>query len=210
MILLLSTANHNIKCAKDYLEFKSGNLEKYKEMGLEIDSEFIDSFIDEFKLLDYDREYIRTNFNGPELNQYNFINNLASECYAGFAIESSEDSFNKQPIKVSEKTIRFWFYRQIFLTLQERGLTAELNRNGIETFEDVFGLNKNWDETENELERVKSFTSALEWFNSLSLNKIKKIYNSPHIQLRLQKNYKFVVSAFNKDNLSLEILNKTI
>jgi hypothetical protein len=208
MILLLSTAKSDIKCAKDYLELRNGNLEKYKELGLEIDVDYIDSFVDEFSLLDYDREYIRTNFNGPELSQYQFINNLASECYAGFAIESSEDTFRNQPIKVSEKTIRFWFYRQIFLTLQERGLTSELNKNGIETFEDVFGLNKNWDETENELERIHLFVKAILWFNSLSLDEIKKIYNTPHIKLRLQKNYQFVVGAFNKDNLSLEILNK--
>ena len=134
---------------------------------------------------------------------YREINTQSADSYVSFIIESSGDSGDD--LRITEKTIRAWLYQNIFLSLQCKGFGRAIRNNGIQTFEDVFNLQSDWDETDSETERIEIFVNALKWFNELSMDEIKKIYNSESVQKRLINNYKVVNGCFNPLNAIMEI-----
>ena len=131
------------------------------------------------------------------------INTLSADSYISFIIESSGDSGDD--LRITEKTLRAWLYKNIFLSLQCSGFNRALRNNGIETFEDVFGLDADWDETQSETQRIETFVNALKSFNELSMDEVKQIYNSDSVQKRLINNYKVVNGCFNSLNAIMEI-----
>ena len=74
---------------------------------------------------------------------------------------------------------------------------------GIETFNDIFGLDDNWDKVD-ELERVTIFTEKLNEFNNKSTEEIEQLYYRDDIQKRLEHNYQLCINSFN--NLFLLML----
>ena len=96
--------------------------------------------------------------------------------------------------------------KNIFLPIQCAGFSSALRRFGISTFEDVFGLDVNWDDTDN-LSRIEIFVSCIQKISQSSIEEIEEIYNRKDIQSRLENNYKIVMESFNSDNLEKEILS---
>ena len=87
--------------------------------------------------------------------------------------------------------------KNIFLPLQCIGFSRALRNHGIQTFEDVFGLDENWDETNSETKRIELFISALKKINNLSLEEVKEIYNKEDIQKRINNNYRIYKNYYN-------------
>ena len=112
-------------------------------------------------------------------------------------------------LRFTEKTLRAWLCKNIFLPLQCNGYSRALRNHGIQTFEDVFGLDENWDEIDSETKRIELFVSALERINNLSLEEVKQIYNREDIQQRVDNNYRIGKAGFNIVNTIME-MNKFI
>jgi hypothetical protein len=190
-----------INTIKDFVEFRD------KENKLEIDIEFISKYKDEFKLYE-NREQVELGIiqASNSNDMYDTINEQSLDSYVSMIIESSGDMGDDY--RLTEKTLRAWLCKNIFLTLQCKGFTKLLKQNGIQTFEDVFGLDENWDDCE-ELERINKFISALEYINGLSIAKIARIYNKKDIEDRIDKNYNFIMDSFD-DRTILNELEKKI
>jgi hypothetical protein len=189
-----------INTIKDFVEFRD------KENKLGIDIEFISKYTDEFKLYE-NREQVELGIiqASNSNDMYDTINEQSLDSYVSMIIESSGDMGDDY--RLTEKTLRAWLCKNIFLTLQCKGFTKLLKQNGIETFEDVFGLDENWDDCE-ELERINKFISALEYINGLSIAKIARIYNKKDIEDRIDKNYNFIMNSFNDDTILAELKKK--
>jgi hypothetical protein len=164
----------------------------------------LDSHRDEFLLLE-DRDLVEHGIiqSSSDAEMYREINTQSADSYASFIIESSSDSGDD--LRITEKTIRAWLYKNIFLSLQCSGFNRALRNNGIETFEDVFGLEADWDETQSETQRIETFVNALKRFNELPIEVVEKIYNSDSVQKRLENNYRFLNDSFNPFNMIVEI-----
>jgi hypothetical protein len=190
----------DINTIKDFVEFRD------KENKLGIDADFISKYKDEFKLYE-NREQVELGIiqSSHSNDMYDTINEQSLDSYVSMIIESSGDMGDDY--RLTEKTLRAWLCKNIFLTLQCKGFTKLLKQNGIQTFEDVFGLDENWDDCE-ELERINKFTSALEYINGLSIAKIARIYNKKDIEDRIDKNYNFIMDSFNDDTILDELENK--
>lgn len=173
---------------------------------LQIDVDFISNYKDEFKLYE-NREQVELGIiqASHSNDMYDTINEQSLDSFISIIVESSGD--NGDDYRLTEKTLRAWLCKNIFLTLQCRGFTKLLKQHGIETFEDVFGLDENWDDCE-ELDRINRFISALEYINGLSIAKVARIYNRKHIQDRIDKNYNFINRSFDNKNILTEIENK--
>jgi hypothetical protein len=171
---------------------------------LTIDIDLLDSHRDEFLLLE-DRDLVEHGIiqSSSDAEMYREINTQSADSYASFIIESSSDSGDD--LRITEKTIRAWLYKNIFLSLQCSGFNRALRNNGIETFEDVFGLEADWDETQSETQRIETFVNALKRFNELPIEVVEKIYNSDSVQKRLENNYRFLNDSFNPFNMIVEI-----
>lgn len=190
-----------INTIKDFVEFRD------KENRLEIDVEFISTYKDEFKLYE-NREQVELGIiqSSNSKDMYDTINEQSLDSYVSMIIESSGDMGDDY--RLTEKTLRAWLCKNIFLTLQCSGFTKILNQNGIKTFEDIFGLKDDWDNC-GELERIERFVSALEYINSLSKDDAIKIYNNDDIQNRIKHNHSFIMNSFN-DRTILNELEKKI
>ena len=190
----------DINTIKDFVEFRD------KENKLGIDADFISKYKDEFKLYE-NREQVELGIiqSSHSNDMYDTINEQSLDSYVSMIIESSGDMGDDY--RLTEKTLRAWLCKNIFLTLQCKGFTKLLKQNGIQTFEDVFGLDENWDDCE-ELERINKFTSALEYINGLSIAKIARIYNKKDIEDRIDKNYNFIMDSFNDDTILDELEKK--
>jgi hypothetical protein len=190
----------DINTIKEFVEFRD------KENKLGIDVDFISKYKDEFKLYE-NREQVELGIiqASHSNDMYDTINEQSLDSYVSIIIESSGDMGDDY--RLTEKTLRAWLCKNIFLTLQCRGFTKLLKQNGIETFEDVFGLDENWDDCE-ELERINKFISALEYINGLSIAKIARIYNKKDIEDRIDKNYNFIMDSFNDDTILAELKKK--
>jgi hypothetical protein len=189
-----------INTIAEFVEFRD------KRNKLEIDVDFISKYKDEFKLYE-NREDVELGIiqASHSNDMYDTINEQSLDSFVSMIIESSGD--NDDDYRLTEKTLRAWLCKNIFLTLQCKGFTKILKQNGIETFEDIFGLDENWDDC-GELERINKFTSALEYINGLSIAKVARIYNRKHIQDRIEKNYNFINRSFDIKNILTEIENK--
>ena len=187
---------------KQFLEYRNKN--GRSEDDLVIDIELLDASKNEFLLLE-NREEVENGIiqGSSDAEMYREINTQSADSYTSFIIESSGDSGDD--LRITEKTIRASLYKNIFLTLQCKGYGRALRNNGIETFEDVFGLDRDWDETDSETQRVKTFVDAIKVFNELPIESIQNIYNSDNVQKRLINNYNIVKGCFNPLNAIMEI-----
>ena len=189
-----------INTIAEFVEFRDN------KNKLEIDVEFISKYKDEFKLYENRQDVELGIIQASHSNDmYDTINEQSLDSFVSMIVESSGD--NGDDYRLTEKTLRAWLCKNIFLTLQCKGFTKILKQNGIETFEDVFGLDENWDDCD-ELERINKFVSALEYINGLSIAKVARIYNRTDIQDRIEKNYNFINRSFDIKNILTEIENK--
>lgn len=171
---------------------------------LVIDIEYLNQFVSEFFIYeDKDAVVLGHIQSSNDSDMYDTINTNSLDSYISFTIESSGDSGDD--LRITEKTIRSWLCKNIFLSLQCNGFNSALRQYGIETFEDVFGLEIGWDDNKTETERIEIFVDALKRINELSIDEVKAIYESDSVQQRLEKNYKFIVDSFNPTNTILEI-----
>ena len=189
-----------INTIAEFVEFRD------KKNKLEIDVDFISKYKDEFKLYENRQDVELGIIQASHSNDmYDTINEQSLDSFVSMIIESSGDMGDDY--RLTEKTLRAWLCKNIFLTLQCKGFTKLLKQNGIETFEDVFGLDESWDDCE-ELERINKFISALEYINGLSIAKVARIYNRKDIEDRIEKNYNFINCSFDIKNILIEIENK--
>jgi hypothetical protein len=190
-----------IHTIKDFVEFRD------TENKLLIDVEFISKYTDKFKLYE-NREQVELGIiqASNSKDMYDIINEQSLDSYVSMIIESSGDMGDDY--RLTEKTLRAWLCKNIYLTLQCSGFTKMLNQNGIETFEDVFGLDNDWDNC-GEIERIERFVSALDYINTLPKDEVIKIYNSDDIQYRIKHNHSFIMNSFD-DRTILNELEKKI
>lgn len=171
---------------------------------LVIDIEYLNQFVSEFFIYEDKEAVALGQIQRSDTNDiYDTININSLDSYISFTIESSGDSGDD--LRLTEKTIRSWLCKNIFLSLQCNGFNSALRGFGIETFEDVFGLEIGWDDNKTETERIEIFVDALKRINELSIDEVKAIYESDSVQQRLEKNYKFIIDSFNPTNTILEI-----
>jgi hypothetical protein len=195
----------NLSTIQDFINYRnrpgggrSGNDD------LIIDTEYLNQFVNEFFIYENKDAVALGQIQSSDTNDmYNTINTNSLDSYISFTIESSGDSGDD--LRLTEKTIRSWLCKNIFLSLQCNGFNSALRGYGIETFEDVFGLEIGWDDNKTETERIEIFVDALKRINELSIDEVKAIYESDNVQQRLEKNYKFIMEGFNPTNTILEI-----
>jgi hypothetical protein len=195
----------NLSTIQDFINYRnrpgggrSGNDD------LVIDTEYLNQFVNEFFIYENKDAVALGQIQSSDTNDmYNTINTNSLDSYISFTIESSGDSGDD--LRLTEKTIRSWLCKNIFLSLQCNGFNSALRGYGIETFEDVFGLEIGWDDNKTETQRIEIFVDALKRINELSIDEVKAIYESDSVQQRLDKNYKFIMEGFNPTNTILEI-----
>jgi|LakMenE18May11ns_1017448.scaffolds.fasta_scaffold9939661_6 hypothetical protein len=195
----------NLSTIEDFINYRnrpgggrSGNDD------LVIDIEYLNQFVNEFFIYENKDAVALGQIQSSDTNDmYDSINTNSLDSYISFTIESSGDSGDD--LRLTEKTIRSWLCKNIFLSLQCNGFNSALRQYGIETFEDVFGLEIGWDDNKTETQRIELFVDALKRINELSIDKVKAIYESDSVQQRLEKNYKFIMDSFNPTNTILEI-----
>jgi hypothetical protein len=195
----------NLSTIQDFINYRnrpgggrSGNDD------LVIDIEYLNQFVNEFFIYENKDAVALGQIQSSDTNDmYDSINTNSLDSYISFTIESSGDSGDD--LRLTEKTIRSWLCKNIFLSLQCNGFNSALRQYGIETFEDVFGLEIGWDDNKTETQRIELFVDALKRINELSIDKVKAIYESDSVQQRLEKNYKFIMDSFNPTNTILEI-----
>jgi hypothetical protein len=195
----------NLSTIEDFINYRnrpgggrSGNDD------LVIDIEYLNQFVNEFFIYENKEAVALGQIQNSDTNDmYNTINTNSLDSYVSFTIESSGDSGDD--LRLTEKTIRSWLCKNIFLSLQCNGFNSALRQYGIETFEDVFGLKIGWDDNKTETQRIEIFVDALKRINELSIDEVKMIYESDSVQQRLKKNYKFIMDSFNPTNTILEI-----
>jgi hypothetical protein len=195
----------NLSTIEDFINYRnrpgggrSGNDD------LVIDIEYLNQFVNEFFIYENKDAVALGQIQSSDTNDmYDSINTNSLDSYISFTIESSGDSGDD--LRLTEKTIRSWLCKNIFLSLQCNGFNSALRQYGIETFEDVFGLEIGWDDNKTETQRIELFVDALKRINELSIDEVKAIYESDSVQQRLEKNYKFIMDSFNPTNTILEI-----
>jgi hypothetical protein len=195
----------NLSTIEDFINYRnrpgggrSGNDD------LVIDTEYLNQFVNEFFIYENKEAVALGQIQSSDTtDMYDSINTNSLDSYVSFTIESSGDSGDD--LRLTEKTIRSWLCKNIFLSLQCNGFNSALRVYGIETFEDVFGLEIGWDDNKTETQRIEIFVGALKRINELSIDEIKAIYESDSVQQRLEKNYKFIMDSFNPTNTILEI-----
>ena len=192
----------NVKEFLEYRNSKGGG--RSGDDDLIIDVDLLDASKNEFVLLENREDVENGVIQGSYTTEmFKEINTLSADSYVSFIIESSGDGGDD--LRITEKTIRAWLYKNIFLSLQCSGFNKALRNNGIETFEDVFGLEADWDETQSETQRIETFVNALKRFNELPIKDVEQIYNSDSVQQRLENNYRIVNGCFNPLNAIMEI-----
>jgi hypothetical protein len=190
---------------EDYISSKT--LAHPDNKCLNIDSKYLNDNADKFTLLEdisYHDKNPSVNFELKDNTLFDEINKIHIDSYVAFIIESSGDFLTD--CRYTEKTIRPFLYKNIFFTIGSNGFNAGLKERGIQTFNDLFGLDDNWDDT-NEIKKVNIFASKLMEWNTKSIEEIKEIYNRKDIQQRLENNYKLATNAFSnfENNLMNEL-----
>ena len=195
----------NCNSIEDYVTQKT--IEHPDNRCLDIDCKYLTDNLDKFILLEDESFHDKNpsvNFQLKDDTLFDEINKIHSDSYVSFIIESSGDFIND--CRYTEKTIRPFLYKNIFFTIGSNGFNKGLKERGIETFNDLFELDDNWDET-SEINRVNIFASKLIEWNNKSIEEIKEIYNRKDIQDRLNSNYNLATNAFSnfEDNLMNEL-----
>lgn len=194
----------NINSIKEFIDYRSKPGGGRSNDDLTFDIGLLENAKNKFILLE-NRDDVENGViqSSSDAEMYREINTQSADSYTSFIIESSGDSGDD--LRITEKTIRAWLYKNIFLSLQCVGFNKALRNNGINTFEDVFGLDENWDEVESETQRIETFVNALKRFNELPIDEIERIYNSDSVQQRLENNYRIVNGCFNPLNMIMEM-----
>lgn len=182
-----------IKTYKNYIYFRP------ESFRLQIDIDFIEENKDKFQLYESEDFHLSSSAlfgeEGFDNRFFDSVHTKSLDSYASFIIESSSDHFFDT--KLSEKTLRAMLCKNIFLVLGGNGFNNGCKVKGIETFEDVFGLEKDWDESLSELEKTKIFYNAFKEFSKKPFTEIRKIYNSDSVKQRLENNFNFIINALN-------------
>jgi len=200
--IMMDNVFGGIRKPSEYVDKIKSYSSVYRE--LKPDIPYIESKENEFISYE-DREWhCVTDYNVQEGND--IINKNTLDSYVSFVIESSNDT--EDDLRFTEKTVRTFLLKTIPLLINVWGYNKALRSHGIQTFEDVFGLDENWDEC-GEVERMNKFITALENFNKLSLEEIEEIYFSESIQRKLNINFEIIMDSFKDNNLIIkEFLNK--
>jgi hypothetical protein len=205
----MSVTFDGVKGIRDYLTQRAEQL-KFKDRGVDIDIDYIERFKDEFNLFGFNRDTIKDDIqhDEPIYLQLDSVNKISNDSYISFIIESCDGSF--RDTRITEKTLRAIYYKNIFLVLQNDDIHYLLRGIGFKTFEDIFGLNTNWD-GKSETDKIKKFTDSINYVNELPFDQVNRIYNKKDVQQRLQHNYDLLCELFKTHNLTNKIIltNKT-
>lgn len=208
-MVFMSVTFDGVKGIRDYLTQRAKQLH-YKDKGVTIDIDYIEGFKDEFDLFGFNRDTIKDDIqhNEPIYLQLDSVNKISNDSYISFIIESCDGSF--RDTRITEKTLRAIYYKNIFLVLQNDDIHYLLRGIGFKTFEDIFGLTKNWD-AKNETDKLEKFTDTIHRINQLPIEKVELLYKRKDVQQRLQHNYDLLCELFNTQNLTNKIIltNKT-
>ena len=208
-MVFMSVTFDGVKGIRDYLTQRAEQLH-YKDKGVTIDIDYIEGFKDEFDLFGFNRDTIKDDIqhNEPIYLQLDSVNKISNDSYISFIIESCDGSF--RDTRITEKTLRAIYYKNIFLVLQNDDIHYLLRGIGFKTFEDIFGLTKNWD-AKNETDKLEKFTDTIHRINQLPIEKVELLYKRKDVQQRLQHNYDLLCELFNTQNLTNKIIltNKT-
>jgi hypothetical protein len=208
-MVFMSVTFDGVKGIRDYLTQRAEQLH-YKDKGVTIDIDYIEGFKDEFDLFGFNRDTIKDDIqhNEPIYLQLDSVNKISNDSYISFIIESCDGSF--RDTRITEKTLRAIYYKNIFLVLQNDDIHYLLREIGFKTFEDIFGLTKNWD-AKNETDKLEKFTNTVHRINQLPIEKVELLYKRKDVQQRLQHNYDLLCELFNTQNLTNKIIltNKT-
>ena len=208
-MVFMSVTFDGVKGIRDYLTQRAEQLH-YKDKGVTIDIDYIEGFKDEFDLFGFNRDTIKDDIqhNEPIYLQLDSVNKISNDSYISFIIESCDGSF--RDTRITEKTLRAIYYKNIFLVLQNDDIHYLLRGIGFKTFEDIFGLTKNWD-AKNETDKLEKFTDTINHINQLPIETVQTFYNRKDVQQRLQHNYDLLCKLFNTQNLTNKIIltNKT-
>ncbi len=208
-MVFMSLTFDGVKGIKDYLTQRAEQL-KFKDRGVDIDIDYIGGFKDEFNLFGFNRDTIKDDIQHgePIYLQLDSVNKISNDSYISFIIESCDGSFIDT--RITEKTLRAIYYKNIFLVLQNDNIHSLLRGIGFKTFEDVFYLNDGWD-TINETYKITTFTKWINYINQLPIEKVNELYNRKDVQQRLEHNYNLLCELFKTHNLTNKIIltNKT-
>ncbi len=208
-MVFMSVTFDGVKGIRDYLTQRAEQLH-YKDKGVDIDIDYIEGFKDDFNLFGFNRDTIKDDIQHgePIYLQLDSVNKISNDSYISFIIESCDGSF--RDTRITEKTLRAIYYKNIFLVLQNDDIHYLLRGIGFKTFEDIFGLNTNWD-GKSETDKIKKFTDSINYVNQLPFEQVNRIYNKKDVQQRLQHNYDLLCELFKTHNLTNKIIltNKT-
>ena len=208
-MVYMSVQFDEVKGIRDYLAARIDQL-KFKVKGVDIDIDYIESFSNDFNLFGFNRDTIKEDIQHgePIYLQLDSVNKISNDSYISFIIESCDGSFIDT--RITEKTLRAIYYKNIFLVLQNDNIHSLLRDMGFKTFEDIFALNNDWD-TINENNKIITFTDTINYINELPIEKVNEIYNRKDVQQRLEYNYDLLCELFKTHNLTNKIIltNKT-
>jgi hypothetical protein len=208
-MVYMSVQFDEVKGIRDYLAARIDQL-KFKVKGVDIDIDYIESFSNEFNLFGFNRDTIKEDIQHgePIYLQLDSVNKISNDSYISFIIESCDGSFIDT--RITEKTLRAIYYKNIFLVLQNDNIHSLLRDIGFKTFEDIFYLNDGWDKI-NENYKIGTFTKWINYINELSIEKVNELYNREDVQQRLEHNYNLLCELFKTHNLTNKIIltNKT-
>lgn len=108
-------------------------------------------------------------------------------------------------LQAGEKVLLPMATKGIFFTSSLPNIEKELNRIGIETFENIFGIS--YDGLEH-TEKNKKLLEICDIINSMSYSDIEDLYNSHSIQQKIKSNYEFVLYWKNQENIRNEYLKE--
>jgi hypothetical protein len=208
-MVFMSVTFDGVKGIRDYLRVRAEQL-KFKDRGVSIDIDYIEGFSNEFSLFGHNRDTIKDDIQHgePIYLQLDSVNTISNDSYISFIIESCDGSFIDT--RITEKTLRAIYYKNIFLVLQNDNIQKLLRDIGFKTFEDIFELPTDWD-IKNETDKITKFTNSIRYINELPIENVKEIYNRENVQQRIQYNYNLLCELFNPQNLANKIIltNKT-
>lgn len=98
--------------------------------------------------------------------------------------------------QISEKTLIPMLTKCIFFVISHPFYESYLNRIGIETFENDFGIFYDSDNIDGKTDSILKLMHKL---NNLSYEEIKKIYYSESVQYKLNKNFDLIVKWSNQN-----------
>jgi hypothetical protein len=203
-MVFMSVTFDGVRGIRDYLIQRAEQLH-YKNKGVTIDIDYIEGFKDEFNLFGFNRDTIKDDIQHgePIYLQLDSVNKITNDSYISFIIESCDGSFIDT--RITEKTLRAIYYKNIFLVLQNDDIHYLLRGIGFKTFEDIFGLTKNWD-CKSETDKLEKYVDTINHINQLPIERVETLYKRKDVQQRLQHNYDLLCELFNTNNLTHKII----